>query len=147
MNEHSCLDPEVGRMLHAFELGILTEQESVIFEQHLLRCEHCFQNLSAFQAEAEALTRDNAVQEMISELATTTGDRGRQRETFWRKLWPKTSLIYKPAVYWLLIVLLAYPAYLGIRQSSQREPKAVQGISLFPVRSAGLHRKPPGRHR
>jgi hypothetical protein len=41
----SCTDPNIGKLIGAYELGILSAEENVQFENHLLECEYCFQSL------------------------------------------------------------------------------------------------------
>ncbi len=41
----SCTDKKIGMLIGSYELGILTDEEKEQFENHLLECEYCFQNL------------------------------------------------------------------------------------------------------
>ncbi len=41
----SCTDQDIGKLIGAYELGLLSEEEKRQFENHLLECEHCFQSL------------------------------------------------------------------------------------------------------
>ncbi len=36
-----CIKPELGRLLAAYDWGILSEDEEALFEEHLLRCRAC----------------------------------------------------------------------------------------------------------
>jgi len=40
-----CHNPETGKLIAGFELGILTEQDRMSFEKHIMECQYCFQNL------------------------------------------------------------------------------------------------------
>jgi hypothetical protein len=41
----SCTDQDIGKLLGSYELGLLSEEERLLFENHLLECETCFQSL------------------------------------------------------------------------------------------------------
>jgi hypothetical protein len=41
----SCTDQNIGKLIGSYELDILSEDERRQFENHLLECEDCFQNL------------------------------------------------------------------------------------------------------
>jgi len=43
-----CTNPAVGRLLARYEFGKVTEQEKKAFEQHLLECEACYEELYSF---------------------------------------------------------------------------------------------------
>ncbi len=37
-----CIDKEIGKLLHAYELGQLNDQEIELFEEHLMECNYCY---------------------------------------------------------------------------------------------------------
>lgn len=41
----TCKDENIGKLIGSYELGLLTENEKMQFEEHLIDCEHCFQSL------------------------------------------------------------------------------------------------------
>jgi len=41
----SCTDKDIGKLLGSYELGLLSDEERRQFENHLLKCETCFQSL------------------------------------------------------------------------------------------------------
>lgn len=41
----SCADRGIGELIGGYELGLLSDQEKERFEEHLLECEYCFENL------------------------------------------------------------------------------------------------------
>jgi hypothetical protein len=57
MKEHnlSCTDPDLGHLIAHYELGQLSDTERDAFEQHLLRCEFCAQEVEAMHDVANAL--------------------------------------------------------------------------------------------
>jgi len=45
MSERGCRDPEMTRLRGAYELGLLSGSERSRFEDHLLHCNECFEDL------------------------------------------------------------------------------------------------------
>ena len=132
-----CTNPEAGDLLHAYELNALSEEDTERFEIHLLECEHCFEQLKSFEREASLLTTDEGVKELIGEFATEGYP---QAESFlkklWRYIWPETPLLFKPALAYLLILLLIIPAYRGLMRLTKDSIRPVdQTILLTPLRS------------
>jgi len=41
----TCIDKDIGKLIGGFELGLLSDEEKLQFENHLLECEYCFQDL------------------------------------------------------------------------------------------------------
>jgi hypothetical protein len=54
--EHRCQDPELGRLIAAYEMGLLEEKEQARFEAHLSICPACLEELYAQAPAAAALT-------------------------------------------------------------------------------------------
>lgn len=45
MSESRCSKPHLHELLGAYELGILPEEEKISLEEHILRCDECFEDL------------------------------------------------------------------------------------------------------
>lgn len=136
MSERACVDRGVGEMLHAYEVGGLTAEDTERFEIHLLECAGCFEAVRSFAPYAELLRDDAGIRRIVREAAAAepldaAGVRG-----WMRYLWPSWPWPFRPAVLYLLLVLLAYPAYQGWHRSSPRTVAPVQAITLIPTRSA-----------
>jgi hypothetical protein len=131
-----CKDPKLGALLHAYELNALSEEDTERIEIHLLECEHCFNQLNSFEQEAALLRSDDEVKELITEAAR---ERHPQTESllkrFWRYVWPETPLVLKPALAYLLILLMILPAYHGVKELTEDKIRRVQTINLLPDRS------------
>jgi hypothetical protein len=41
----TCTDPDIGRLLSRYLLRLLDPEASLIFENHLLECDFCFEEL------------------------------------------------------------------------------------------------------
>lgn len=132
-----CIDPHLGALLHAYGLNALSEEDFKRFEIHLLECEHCFEQLKNFRQVAPLLRSDREVREMVRE----TARRQRESKSFWRelyhKLWPDTPLVLKPAVAYILILLMVVPAYLGLMTLVTKEYTRIQSVYLTSDRTVG----------
>lgn len=105
-----CTDPQFQDMIHGFELGILSEEDRLGFEEHLLDCDFCFDQVRAFLPAALLLRHD------------------REIRTVERNTWVRPLLAIAAA-----LVLLALPTYwYGIRDTST--PDVVQRLVLTSVR-------------
>ncbi|MBD3233825.1 MAG: hypothetical protein GF315_08890 [candidate division Zixibacteria bacterium] len=64
-----CNDPSIGQLLHAFELGVLTEKERESFELHLAQCEYCFEKFMQFQEVTLQIRAGEEAREIVSDMA------------------------------------------------------------------------------
>lgn len=132
--DHTCTDPDVGAMLHAFELGALADGDRERFEIHLLACDACARHVQEFEREAALLREDPAVISAVQEGVGPDRTIG-----FWESLraflWPQGPVWSKPAVLYLVILLLIYPAWTGLREHEGESVRPVQSLTLIPTRS------------
>jgi hypothetical protein len=132
-----CTEENIGRMLHAYELGQLDPELQDAFEVHLLSCDYCFEQVSQFDEAASLLRTDSAVQRQVRSAAVVEEPWGSFFSRLSELLWPKKHLLLKPALIYLVVALLAFPAYIGIRQLGERPVNDVQSLLLTGTRSAG----------
>ena len=71
-----CINEEIGAMLHAYELGMLSEEDSNRVEVHLLECPHCNQMFLEFLQAARALRSDTEVRPVLEKLNEKTTSQG-----------------------------------------------------------------------
>ncbi len=133
----TCIDPAIGVLLHAYEIGGLSETERDCFEIHLMNCEFCFDEVKRFADIATVLRSDSRVLEVLqeSEKEETTA------ESLAQKLkglfWPDAPLIFRPAFAYIVIILMMIPAYLGLQRIGERNIGPVQPLHLVTDRSGG----------
>jgi len=135
-----CTDLKLGALLHAYELKALSDEDAERFEIHLLECEHCFEQLKSFERVTNLLSSDEEVKELIRESSTEEYPRPESfLKKLWRYIWPEMPLLFKPALAYLLILLMILPAYWGLRKVTETgtEIVPVQNINLAPSRSTG----------
>jgi len=72
-----CIDPRIGGMLHAYELGQLSKEDFELFSVHLLECEHCFNEVATSDTASEIVRHDEMVNRAIrNALAGSKGTAG-----------------------------------------------------------------------
>ncbi|MDD4051279.1 MAG: zf-HC2 domain-containing protein [candidate division Zixibacteria bacterium] len=136
MNARACTDADVGALLHAYELGGLTEADVTRFEIHLLQCDRCFEAVRVFAPWAELLRTDNEVRGLVHDATKAPEAADSRLSRLGRYLWPPWPLVFRPAMIYLLVLVLLYPAYRGLRHVTTRPVEAIQTITLVPSRSA-----------
>lgn len=112
-----CTDPQFGRLLHEYELALLSESESDAFEQHLLKCDFCFEELKVLSGAAKHLREDPVVRQRLREVDEALVESS-QRSGIWQLIWPDTHILLKPAIAYAAIVLLVPLALLWNRQQT-----------------------------
>ena len=137
MSQPACTDPAVGSMLFAYEIGALNTEEVDRFELHLLECRHCFETARQFASYARIIRDDRVVRTEI----TRVGQAEAEGLSFWRRtwqyLWPDVPVIFRPAVLYVLVLILLYPALTVVFTSPTGHFGQLQSISLSPLRSSG----------
>ncbi len=133
-----CIDPDIGKLLHAFELGQTDENERERFEEHLLRCDACFEAVAAFEPAAELLRGDTEVRELAAQGAREVTSKTDWLTSLKEAIWPtERPVLLRPAVAYLALVLLAIPAYQGLKTDVRPAGHSPQTILLTSTRSAG----------
>jgi len=132
---NNCINPKIGDMLHAYELKQLPEKETEIFELHLLECAECFEKVGQFEKIADIMTGNREVRETIKGMKFEEDLESGLLKRILGSLWPNTRLFLKPAIGYLMILVLAYPAYLGIKGQKEGDIRQVETLSLVPNRS------------
>lgn len=137
MTSPGCIDPELGALLFAYEIGALSAEDVKRFELHLLECEHCFKEAESFSEYSKMLREDGTVRDEIVKTSNATETSKSIWRRLWSYLWPARPLPFRPAIIYLLILVLLYPAYRGIFHTDKPDFSQVQSISLVPARSTG----------
>lgn len=132
-----CTNKDIGKLLHGYEIGILSESDCEIFETHLLECEHCHNSLLEFEQKASLLKNSPKAKAVIDEILMDEAAAESLLGRIWNHLWPKAPFIFKPAVAYLLVLILIIPAYMGLRRSEMATVNEIkQTIILSPIRTA-----------
>ena len=131
-----CTDSSLGKMLHAYELGRLSQADQDHYEMHMLECDACFGEVATFEEATSLLRKDKEVQAAIENTLASLRQRGTILSKLLSHLWPDGRVWQRPAIAYLAIVLLMYPAYLGLSGSISSDIRQIQVLSLSGLRSS-----------
>lgn len=136
MKTGECTDRKLGSLLFAYEIGALGPEDIDRFELHLLECEHCFDAAQRFSRYAKMIREDEIiageVAKSIDSDARSLSVGKRMKQYFW----PGSPLPFRPAVLYLIIIIMLYPAYTGIFHPRPRGFSQMQSINLSPTRAS-----------
>ena len=79
-----CTDQDIGKLIGGYELGLLTDEEKRQFENHLLECEYCFQNLHEMAPIANLIREGKLAP---SRDVNLQNDEGKVPVRFFKKKW------------------------------------------------------------
>lgn len=132
-----CTDGHIRQLLLAYEMGALSEEDEKRVEIHLMSCQHCLDEVTSFRRYADVLNSSGGIKKAMGKYAPPARSSTRAR-SLKQYLWPDAPLIFRPALTMLLVVLLAIPAYIGLRSMTGggQDIRPVQTIRLVPTRSA-----------
>ncbi|MFH2035877.1 MAG: tetratricopeptide repeat protein [Candidatus Zixiibacteriota bacterium] len=100
-----CCDKNIGIKLHHYELGLLEDHERLEFEQHIIDCDYCFEQLTKFQNFSHLMKSDPSVRELISTKATSNPEEDDSIKTASTKS-GKKNIRYYSALATAAIILL-----------------------------------------
>ncbi|MBU0984553.1 MAG: zf-HC2 domain-containing protein, partial [candidate division Zixibacteria bacterium] len=135
MSKRLCSDPAVGYLLHAYELGALSADDTETFELHLLSCEYCFAEVRRLQAEVDSLRFDPEVRDNVERSVASGRGVKTARSRLLNLLWPPAPLPFRPALLLFVLALLLYPAYHGLSPQGDRTVRPMHSVTLVPDRS------------
>jgi len=131
-----CIDPKIGMLLHAYELGALSPEDDEAFELHILKCDYCVKQLSEFEVEADLIRKDESIKDTVLK-----SEYDQKKESvfgkFKRCFWPRVPLLLKPAITYLIILFMAIPCFRALI-SPTTGFGALQAIRLNEERASDL---------
>jgi hypothetical protein len=136
-----CTNPKIGVLIHAYELNALPAEEEDRFSIHVMECQHCFEQLETFRDGATCL-REDAEAKALAAVAKSSEEPAPSKNRLLGYLWPKTPLLFRPAIAYLLALCFMIPTYLWL-QAPRIVPAGVeqiessQRIHLRSTRGAG----------
>ncbi len=133
-----CTDKDTGKMLHAYELQTLTDDEQNSFEQHLLCCDYCHSKVKEFLPYALEMY-NNQEFALHAKRQTQETRSGNRPKSIRKNLWPDVPFLLKPAVSYALVGIVAITGLWSIDlfHTEVDVVKTVQSISLAPLRNSG----------
>jgi len=123
-----CTNTELGKLLHNYELDLLSEEDRRRFEMHLYDCRHCLTQVQEFMDVARMIEHDSDARAIVSDIAGEA-DVGKSRS---RK---KSTTIIRFLIAAVIVVALAVPAYRYWLQPERTS--VVQTLEFRPARTGG----------
>ncbi len=115
----SCCQPEIGSMLPAYEMGILTGDDLILFEEHLYVCDHCLLQVQKSDSIAGHMLNSDKIQSEVFETVSDSSGQESRRHSFpgtEKKRWRKASI---PLFAVLLLLLILGPWNIEIETSRE----------------------------
>ncbi|UCD94883.1 MAG: zf-HC2 domain-containing protein, partial [Candidatus Zixiibacteriota bacterium] len=133
-----CIDRGIGSLLHAYELRALPDEDSERFEIHLMKCEHCFAKVKAFEKYAVSMHSSDAVKALTERAAADSRPDTVFRGGFRTWLWPDVHVLLRPGLIYLIVLLMIVPAFNGLRYltGGTAEVRPVQKIVINDLRES-----------
>lgn len=123
-----CNNTIEGAKLHAYELDLLSKDETEQFEMHLMNCESCLSNLNSFTAEAKLLNKSAMIKEQISGIIQSLNTQNISSAPQRLSGFSNFKLILG------LVIIISLGAF-GISQLINNRTHQTQKIKLAPSRS------------
>ena len=125
-----CTDRHLGNLLHAYELGILPDEDQLKFESHLLECDYCFEKAGRLETAISLLKDTPEVRQVAEEIAGADTAKRKSLKSIFN--WAFSQPVVRFAAAAALLIVVAVPVYL--QYFGTRGPE--QQIFLSPVRGS-----------
>lgn len=124
-----CTNQEMGRLLHDYELNMLSAEDKHQFELHLYECDHCLALVREFTSVSRIMKTDPDAKAIIEGVADESSDvsHGRTRK--------ESSPFTKLLIAAVIVAVLGIPVYLFWLQPDKTA--VVQTLELLPTRAGG----------
>jgi len=127
---NQCTNRDIGELLHAYELGILDDQDQRKFETHLMTCNHCFEEANELMPAVMLLNRASEVRDVAREAVKLVREDENSRKSIFDWLFSMPLVRYAAAAAILIAVAVPVMRYSLLPSSPDQE------IFLSPVRSS-----------
>lgn len=127
-----CNDKEIGKLIHAYELNNLADDDIERFETHMLQCEYCFERVREFELYAREIRSSYKIQEKVKKLAEKYRPSISDREKGRRNLFPESALSFRSIFLYLLILVIVVPGFFVVKGLIKSDETQV--IRLMPTR-------------
>ena len=107
-----CTDKRDEKMLHAFEMGMPSDDDYEAFRLHLLNCRHCFERAQKLQKAVDLMRYDADIRKIPGRVV------GEPKEPRLRKkLWP--ALVPTAVIVAVIVILILKPWHFEIRPGQE----------------------------
>ncbi|MBD3234766.1 MAG: hypothetical protein GF315_13655 [candidate division Zixibacteria bacterium] len=131
----SSSEQQLCNLLHAYEIGALTDEDRERFEIHLLKCDACYSSVKEFKAHSDTMVRSELIKGTVSQGIAETEPKG-SFEKLRRYLLPDVPVIFRPAFLYLLLLVVLIPLVISMIQMRGTNIESVQYQDLISTRSA-----------
>lgn len=133
-----CTDADAGKLLHDYEMDWLSPEDQERFELHLMNCRYCFREVQRFKLAAILISKDDEIKAAFADSIHDTAKESKFWLKFLELFWPKTNLLLKPAVFYLVILIILPLAYTGLqyRLFNRGQVKPTQVVDLVTTRGS-----------
>ncbi|MCB2229674.1 zf-HC2 domain-containing protein [bacterium] len=129
----SCTNKEIGHMVHAFEIGVLSDEDKDRFIAHLLECDHCFEKVQSLRKAVGLIRFDQDIRSDVQQVVAVAGEAERKAQSWYQKLVVLPAVRFAAAA--ALVLVVALPVVWSVLERGG--PKTLQTVSLSPTRSVG----------
>ncbi len=99
-----CRNHQIEKMLYAYELGMLADDDREVVELHILECESCREKVIGLQDASEAIRHSEDLRDHVKQL-----DESSKKTTSTKSIW--SVIIPVAAVILTVLVLLNWPTF------------------------------------
>ena len=134
---NSCTNKKLGGLLHAYEIGVLSDDLADAVEIHILECDYCLARLQEFKGVEDMLSRDEII---VKEIERLDRDIQKQGQAALKKIDPlplNRPVIFRPAFLFMVCILLAAALAVALIVRQGVEPGPLQEINLINYRAGG----------
>ncbi|UCC81061.1 MAG: zf-HC2 domain-containing protein [Candidatus Zixiibacteriota bacterium] len=124
-----CTNKEMERLLHDYELDMLSADDKQQFELHLYECDHCLSLVHEFMDVSCVIRHDQDVQTIIKDIS------GERENSEPERVGKKPSPFTRYLIAAIIVLVIGIPAYWYWSQSQRME--ILQTLELLSSRAGG----------
>ncbi|MEZ5359800.1 MAG: hypothetical protein R3F48_13355 [Candidatus Zixiibacteriota bacterium] len=134
---NTCTNKEIGQLLHAYEVGTLSDELVESFELHMMACDYCMARLKEFEHVTGMMKADDEIVREIASLDTAITETSRKKSflrTFFKSELP---FILRPAFLMAVLIIMAMTWAVTFLSHPVVEPGPVKELNLIQQRNGG----------
>jgi len=124
-----CINKEMERLLHDYELNMLSAKDKQQFELHLYECDYCLSQVRGFLDVSRIIRHDRDAQAIIKDIM------GQQDRSETGQIEKKPFRFTRYLIAAVIVMIIAVPVLWYSQKSNG--PTSVQSLELLPSRAGG----------
>jgi hypothetical protein len=121
-----CIDKKLGQLLHDYELGLLSDEDSSRFEMHLYECDYCLEQVREFMDVSRFIAANQDSRAIIEEAAGQP-EHGNEKKS--------SAPIIKLLIAAAIALVIFIPIYKFVLY--EKPVSITQTLELLPTRTGG----------